>query len=232
MRLARTRFWIAFAALAGLWLAMAVWGGPDEAWDREMFAGIHAGVDQSMIRWASLVTHLGGWIPLTIVGVLAVVYLAVKRRRRAALLLVILFGGRMAVELHKLLAGTPRPPIAGEVLHNASLSFPSGHAANSMITYVAIALLVPVAQRNRAIAVALAVALSLVIGLSRVVLGVHWPSDVIGGWAFGLLIILILMRLASARPEAEAAEASREAERMPPLRHFPWRRRRQDDGPE
>ena len=232
MRFARTRFWTAVALLVGIWLAVALWGGPDEACDREVFAGIHAGVDQSVIRWASLLTHLGGWIVLTIVGVAAVIFLAVKRRRRAALLLVVLFGGRMAVELHKLLAGAPRPPIAGEVLNNASLSFPSGHAANSMITYVAIALLVPVAQRNRAIAVALAVLLSLLFGLCRIVVGVHWPSDVIGGWAFGLLWVTVLMRLASARPDAEAAEASREAERLPPLRHFPWRRRRQDDEPE
>jgi undecaprenyl-diphosphatase len=208
MKFARTRFWIAFLALAGLWLAMLVYGGPDEAWDRQVFAEIHGGTEQSVIRWAGLVTQLGGWIPLTVIGIAAVAFLAVKRRRRAALLLVMLFVGRMAVELHKLLTGTPRPPIAGEVLSDASLSFPSGHAANSMITYVAIALLVPVAQRNRAIAVVLAVSLSIVIGLSRVVIGVHWPSDVIGGWAFGLLWVVIFMRLASARPEPEAAEST------------------------
>jgi undecaprenyl-diphosphatase len=206
MKFARTRFWIAFLALAGLWLAMLVYGGPDEAWDRQVFAEIHGGTEQSVIRWAGLVTQLGGWIPLTVIGIAAVAFLAVKRRRRAALLLVMLFVGRMAVELHKLLTGTPRPPIAGEVLVDASLSFPSGHAANSMITYVAVALLVPVAQRNRAIAVVLAISLSIVIGLSRIVIGVHWPSDVIGGWAFGLLWVVIFMRLASARPEPEAAE--------------------------
>jgi undecaprenyl-diphosphatase len=232
MRFARTRFWTALAALAGVWLAMMLWGGPDDAWDREVFAGIHGGASQTAIEWARIATHLGGWIVLSIVGLAAVVTLAFKRRRRAALLLVMLFVGRMAVELHKLLAGAPRPPIADEVLNEASLAFPSGHAANSMITYVAIALLVPVGQRNRAVAVVLAVSLSIVIGLSRVVIGVHWPSDVIGGWAFGLLLVVIFMRLASARPEGEAGEASNAAERMPPLRHFPWRRRRQDDGPE
>ena len=226
MRFARTRFWTAFLALTAMWLAMMMWGGPDEMWDRRLFATIHTGADQAMIRWASLVTHLGGWIVLSIVGIAAVIALAFKRRRRAALLLVLLFGGRMAVELHKLLAGTPRPPIADEVPNAASLSFPSGHAANAMITYVSIALLVPVAQRNRTVAVALAGILAVIIGLSRVVLGVHWPSDVIGGWAFGLLLVVIFMRLASARPDAEAAEANREAERFPPLRHFPWRRRR------
>ncbi|CAA9522938.1 MAG: hypothetical protein AVDCRST_MAG23-355 [uncultured Sphingosinicella sp.] len=209
MSFARTRFWIAALVLGVLWLAMLFWGGPEQQWDRQIFADIHGGANQQVVGWARAATHLGGWIPLTIAGVAAVIALAFKRRRRAALLLVLLFGGRMAVELHKLLAGTPRPPIADEVLNEASLAFPSGHAANSMITYVAIALLVPVAQRNRAIAVVLAISLSVVIGLSRLILGVHWPSDVIGGWAFGLLWVVILMRLASARPEPEAAEPTR-----------------------
>jgi undecaprenyl-diphosphatase len=152
------------------------------------------------------VTQLGGWIFLTVVGLAAVIALAFKRRRRSALLLVMLFGGRMAVELHKLLAGSPRPPIAEQLVRENSLGFPSAHSANSMITYVAIALLVPVAQRNRAIAVVLGVSLAVMIGLSRIVLGVHWPSDVVGGWAFGLLWVIIFMRLASARPEPEAGE--------------------------
>ncbi len=209
MRFARTRFWTAFLALAALWLAMMLWGGPDAAWDRRLFSEIHTGANQAIIKWASLVTHLGGWIVLSIVGIAAVVGLAFKRRRRAALLLIMLFVGRMAVELHKLLTGTPRPPIAAEVLNDASLSFPSGHSANAMITYVAIALLVPVAQRNRAIAVVLAVGLAFAIGISRVLLGVHWPSDVIGGWALGLLWVVLFMRLASARPESEGGEPKR-----------------------
>jgi hypothetical protein len=74
MKFARTRFWIAFLALAGLWLAMLVYGGPDEAWDRQVFAEIHGGTEQSVIRWAGLVTQLGGWIPLTVIGIAAVAF--------------------------------------------------------------------------------------------------------------------------------------------------------------
>jgi undecaprenyl-diphosphatase len=90
-----------------------------------------------------------------------------------------------------------------------TLSFPSGHAANATITYMAIALLVPVKQRNRAISVGLGLALALQAGWSRVALGVHWPSDVIGGWAFGLFWVALCMRLASARPEGEPGGAAR-----------------------
>jgi undecaprenyl-diphosphatase len=90
-----------------------------------------------------------------------------------------------------------------------SMSFPSGHAANAMITYMAIALLVPVRQRNRAIMVGLGLALALQAGWSRVALGVHWPSDVVGGWAFAVFWITLCMRLASARPDAEASAGAR-----------------------
>src|SRR3546814_9946479 len=140
---------------------------------------------------------------------LAAVYLAFTRRSRAALLLFTVFGGRLLVELMKVIVDRDRPGVDQHLEAVHSVSFPSGHAANAMITYVAIALLVPVRQRNRAIAVGLGFAAALQVGWSRVALGVHWPSDVIGGWAFGLLWVMVCMRLASARPDAEASTGAR-----------------------
>src|SRR3546814_5904914 len=86
---------------------------------------------------------------------LAAVYLAFTRRSRAALLLFTVFGGRLLVELMKVIVDRDRPGVDQHLEAVHSVSFPSGHAANAMITYVAIALLVPVRQRNRAIAVGL-----------------------------------------------------------------------------
>jgi undecaprenyl-diphosphatase len=76
-------------------------------------------------------------------------------------------------------------------------SFPSGHAANSMIVYLALALLAFDDPRHRRWAVAGALLLSFLIGLSRPMLGVHWPSDVVAGWAFGLLWTLLVLGLSS-----------------------------------
>ena len=59
-------------------------------------------------------------------------------------------------------------------------SFPSGHAANSTIAYVALALLLFDDPKQRRVAVAAAMVLALLIGISRPMLGVHWPSDVVG----------------------------------------------------
>ena len=75
-------------------------------------------------------------------------------------------------------------------------SFPSGHAANSMIFYLALALVLTAGTRWHRPAAVAALLLSLLIGTSRVMLGVHWPSDVVGGWAFGLLWVLLTLRLA------------------------------------
>ena len=63
-----------------------------------------------------------------------------------------------------------------------------------MIFYLALALALTAPSRQRFAAASGAIMLSLLIGTSRVMLGVHWPSDVIGGWAFGILWVLLTLR--------------------------------------
>ena len=231
MRPPRAAFSIAVAALVAIWLGALLWGGPEWAWDRDLLAALHQAHDADTVRWLKLLSELGGWIALAAVGVAAVIALAFRRRRRAALLLVILFGGRMLVELQKLVFGSPRPPSEGHLVIAESLGFPSGHAANSMITYLAIAALVPVVQSRRAIALLLALLLAILIGMTRLWLGVHWPSDVIGGWAFGLLWVIFCIRMASARPEPAPAEPGDELGTTGARPSFSWRRRLKNERP-
>jgi undecaprenyl-diphosphatase len=209
MRFARARFAIASAAAILVWLLALLTNGPAGGWDPAVLAWFRPGENSTLARDARLMTELGGWIFLTVAGLAAFTALAFKRRRRAALLLFILFGGRLLVELQKLLIAAPRPPASGFLAPAESLGFPSAHAANSMITFLGIALLVPVVQRRRNLAIAIGFGLAVLVGLSRLVLGVHWPSDVIGGWAFALFWVALCMRLASARPEAEPVETDR-----------------------
>jgi undecaprenyl-diphosphatase len=84
-------------------------------------------------------------------------------------------------------------------------SFPSGHAASSMIFYTTMALALTTGTRLHRAAVAGAILLSLMVGTSRVMLGVHWPSDVIGGWSFGLLWALISLPIAERLFRADSA---------------------------
>ena len=209
MRYARARFWTAIILAAGVWLAALILGGGGSEHDEALRRWLYAADDAVLARNAMLLSWLGRGMVLMPLALAAAVFLYFRRRIRAALLLIIVFGGRLAVELQKMVIGRARPGVDEHLEMVQTLSFPSGHAANATITYMAIALLVPVKQRNRAISVGLGLALALQAGWSRVALGVHWPSDVIGGWAFGLFWVALCMRLASARPEGEPGGAAR-----------------------
>ena len=79
--------------------------------------------------------------------------------------------------------GRPRPDLVPHLDPVNSLSYPSGHATSAALVYLLFALLVPTARRPAWFAAA--AVLAFLTGLSRLTLGVHWPSDVIGGWIMG-----------------------------------------------
>lgn len=137
------------------------------------------------------ITALGGVTVLTLIVTATVGFLAVRRLwLTMALVLAGTISGSIAVALVKLLVGRPRPDLTDHLVQVSSASFPSGHAANSAIVYLTIAtLIMQIVQGRGARSYILIVAALLVtaIGMSRVYLGVHWPSDVLGGWAFGTL---------------------------------------------
>jgi len=200
---ARTRFWIGVALTAALWLCMLLAGGRGSEWDLQLHNWLYVGDNLTLARNSAIFTRLGSGVVLIVIALVAAGFLAFRRKRRAALFLFMVFGGRFLVELQKLIIARPRVDVAPHLEAVTSPAFPSGHAANSMITFLAIGLLLPVRQRNRAIAVGIGLALALQVGASRVMLGVHWPSDVVGGWAFGLMWVMISMYLASARPDPD-----------------------------
>lgn len=136
-----------------------------------------------------ILTQLGG-APVLLVAAAAAALVVVRRSRSAAFaLLTTSLGGRLLIEFTKLAVGRPRPALDAHPVFVFSQSFPSAHAGNTMITYGAIALFA-VPERWRPAAFAAAVAISLAVGVTRPVLGVHWPTDVIGGWCLGLLWLL------------------------------------------
>jgi len=141
------------------------------------------------------ITSLGS---VEIVGaffVLAVVLLIFYGRREEALFLGVAIGGSVALNgTMKVIFERPRPALPwAHVLPD--YSFPSGHSMNSFVFYVAIALILWGAYGRRVGAVALAVALliAVAVGLSRIYLGYHYLSDVVGGFAAGLAWLLIVV---------------------------------------
>ena len=203
----RTRFMIAMSLPLAVWLIMLLQGGRHSAWDAELYRWFYVGGNSVLARNSAIFTQLGSGIVLIALAIAATVVLVLRRKRRAALFLFMVFGGRFLVELQKVIFNRPRPGLSPALVAVDSYSYPSGHAANAMITFLAIGLLLPVRQRNRAITIGIGLALALQVGASRVMLGVHWPSDVVGGWAFAVAWVMLAMRLANARPDAEARGA-------------------------
>ena len=109
-------------------------------------------------------------------------------------LLLITMTGRALSEVQKYWIARARPDLEPHLVVVKTNSFPSGHAASSMIFYVTLAVVLAAGSPLEPRETVAAMLLSLLIGISRVMLGVHWPSDVVGGWAFGLLWVLLTLK--------------------------------------
>ncbi len=181
-------------ALGAVWLAMLLLGAGEV--DRAILVNLYAG-DYPWVALAGIgFTRLGDWATVVGVTVAGAAWLAWRGQARDALvLLVASFSGRLLVVLQKAEFARMRPQENIPLVEVHYLSFPSGHSANSMIAYLCLALLIAGDSPRRLWWAGAAIALSLAIGISRVLVGVHWPSDVVGGWSFGLLWALLVLRL-------------------------------------
>ena len=194
------------AALVLAWAAMLVLGGSDA--DRSILLFLYAGGNPELIDAARIVTQLGSYQALLAATFLGLVRLAWRRDWRAALLLAaITLSGRLLIELQKSWTGRLRPEDQDHLVAAQSYAFPSGHAANATIVFLCLALLLPRTARGRTLAVWAAAVLALAVGVSRPMLGVHWPSDVAAGWAFGLAWTVPLLRIFG-RPPTDCSPAS------------------------
>ena len=165
------------------------------------------------------ITALGSETVLALVAIMAVAFMLLRHRARQALLLAAAIGGGAILSgIMKTLFARPRPQIVPHLVEASSPSFPSGHAMNSAIIYLTIAVLLARAYRDagtRAFVISLALLATLTIGFSRVYLGVHWPSDVIAGWlvgsgwalAMGLLGMLLQRRRQIEQPTPPGSDA-------------------------
>ena len=193
--------------LAGLALAAAAfWGfieiadevieGHTRAFDEALLLAFRSAEDPSDPwgpPWLAEVMRdfsaLGGVAVLTLFTAAAIGYLLLDGKRHAAIAVFIaVAGGQLLSTALKLGFDRPRPDLVPHDVIVYTASFPSGHAMMSAVTYLTLgAMLARVhAELHQKIYVlSLAMLLTIVVGVSRVYLGVHWPSDVVAGWAVG-----------------------------------------------
>lgn len=141
-------------------------------------------------------TFVGNWYVVVAIAVAAALAFWLGRQRRtAAIVLATAFLALSISEVVKRVVNRPRPDVAWRRVELPKrASFPSGHSLNSMADYLTIALTASRRLRRRVmryLLIAAGFALPILIGVSRPYLGVHFPSDVLGGWTAGLACALL-----------------------------------------
>jgi undecaprenyl-diphosphatase len=136
------------------------------------------------------ITALGGYSVLALITFLCAVYLLLNKKRILALFAMgAAFGGMLVSSLLKLLFSRERPEFALRLVAEQSYAFPSGHAMMSAVVYLSLAVMLSTMQprlKDRAFFLLAAMLLTFLVGVSRMYLGVHYPTDVLAGWAVGL----------------------------------------------
>jgi undecaprenyl-diphosphatase len=184
----------AAAALLAVAVALAIsvtagWLGPHSV-DGRIVRAAHrlTGRDHWTLTAARAVTELGAPVIVDALAVLAAGGLLVCRRLRAAgFVAAVRLATALAVNEAKVGLHRPRPALPHPSVHASGYSFPSGHAAGAASVYLPLALLLLCSRRpgGRRGAVLVALMVCVLVSASRVVLGVHYPSDVIAGFALG-----------------------------------------------
>jgi undecaprenyl-diphosphatase len=135
------------------------------------------------------VTALGGTAVLVLLTIAALGFLLLSRRWGAAIFLALsMLGGTLLSNALKSIFDRPRPDLVPHAVEVSSASFPSGHAMLSAVAYLTLGALVAEVLPQRRFRIYLllwAVSLTLLVGTTRVYLGVHWPTDVLAGWCIG-----------------------------------------------
>jgi undecaprenyl-diphosphatase len=155
-------------------------------------------------------TALGGGPLLWLITLLATGYLlAARRATTAAFLLASVSLGMGLSTLLKGLFLRPRPELVAHLVQVQTTSFPSGHAMNSAIVYLTLGGLLARSEKRHAVRIyllAAAIMLTMLVGFSRVYLGVHWPSDVAAGWCVGAAWALLCSLTARALQQRQALD--------------------------
>jgi undecaprenyl-diphosphatase len=195
------RFIGALLALVSIWLIMLVFGaGPV---DRSIYETLYAGDRPVLAALARAFTFLGEPTLLIAAGIALGLWVWWRGHVRLALsVTAITLLARALNEFQKIWIARSRPDLETHLVVVKTMSFPSGHSTSAMVFYLTAALVLSQGSRWRHAAVAAGLLMAVLVGLSRIMLGVHWPSDVVGGWAFGLLWVMVTLRLAQRWVEA------------------------------
>ena len=179
-------FAVVLACVVGLGELLELAERPDgsTAFDSSITSWVVAHRTDALTTLAKVLSTIGSQKLLTPVVLVIAALLLRRRRVELVSLLVVVWGGAILLySLAKHFVGRPRPPQEIWLAHAGGKAFPSGHAVQSLATFVMLALVgSTMLRRPPSAPVLIAVVLALGVGWSRVYLGVHWTTDVLAGW--------------------------------------------------
>jgi undecaprenyl-diphosphatase len=195
---------------AGLWtfaaIATEVKEGETRGFDREVLLSMRRPVDLAPIGGPSVeeaardITSLGSTSILGLTTVFTAVFLALDGKKHMAyFMLASIASGMIASNLLKDVFQRPRPEIVPHLAYASNTSFPSGHSMMSAVTYLTLGALLARSHDRKALKAFFLLAAALIcllVGITRVYLGVHWPTDVLAGWTAGAVWALLCWLLA------------------------------------
>lgn len=192
-------------------LAIAVTSGVSDGFDAAVIGVVRSPALHGLLGPLRWVTELGSTGAVTLVAAIAIVLGILFGHWWHGLIAAVTIGlASLGNEWFKTLMARHRPDVLEPVLIERGFSFPSGHSLLSMVAYGVIGVLVmrstlPLGVRRGIVAV-LAVVV-LLVGLSRVWLGVHYPTDVLAGWTAGAVVVLVYARVTRSVSPGRAAAA-------------------------
>lgn len=184
-----------------IWVFLLIAGkvleGDTHALDTRLLYALRDAADPALLRgpaWVEEIvrdiTALGGYAVLTLMTLGVVGFLALSGHGRdARFVLTAVAGGWILGYALKSLFARPRPDLVPHLSYVVSTSFPSGHSLMSAVVYLTLGSLLTnlvASFRLKCYFLGVAALLALLVGLSRIALGVHYPSDVVAGWCLGL----------------------------------------------
>ena len=192
-------FLIGYLAILGIvaWLCTEVWEKEVFSFDRSFLLWIHQFANPQFDRIFLFFTALDDPPTVVTIFIITIAWLVMKRRYSDGIrFTIVCAGGVLINQVMKLFFAKPRPKLWHRLITETSFSFPSGHAVGSMVVYGFIAyILAKEMQQHKHIIYATASLLIIAIGLSRLYLGVHYPTDIIAGYGIGFIWLITCMKV-------------------------------------
>jgi undecaprenyl-diphosphatase len=210
---------------SGIWffveVADEVREGDTQTIDRQLMLALRSRTDPKEPlgpRWVEVmardITALGGSTVLVLLTLSVCGFLVLNGKRRTAIFIIAAIASGIVISTFlKRGFDRPRPDLVPHGVYVTTTSFPSGHSMMSALTYLTLGALLATSQQSKRVKAYLllwAVFLTIIVGISRVYLGVHWPSDVLAGWTAGSVWALMCWMISRRLQQRHTIEREQE----------------------